>query len=98
MKRKIAGIILPSNAEILCPSCGEVSKLEEWDNRTLRQCTSREMRRDYTSLCSSKAFSKEKRKWYICPKCETCSAGNTLRVEHSDTKISELGGDSPIQF
>lgn len=80
---------------VRCPWCIKVSTLEAWENLTYSKCTNREMKRDYTHLYDSKAFSRNIEAYYMCPKCGKWSKGSQLKIVDTEYEaLAKLGGES----
>lgn len=84
--------------KIKCPRCGKNSSLLEWDAYTFEQCTSREMRRAFLHLNSSKAFEAKSDTFYICPTCKQWSRGSQLIIDSKDPMLSKLGRKPVVSY
>lgn len=75
-----------SNDVILtCPKCGREATVKEWDDNTYRQCTTRQMRRDYISLTRKKAYKESSDTYYQCLFCNDWIEGWTFGTESEET-------------
>lgn len=83
---------------IKCQWCMGSSTLEEWDNTTYSNCTSREMRRAYMRLYTRKAYYENSGKFYKCPKCGKWLKGCQLIVHNNEGVIKGIGGKPVIGF
>lgn len=80
--------------QAICPWCGHVHTIEEWDNETFLKCKNREMKRAYTHLYEEKAFFHKSNTFYICGYCKKWSRGSQLRIVNTtDEKLLKLGGE-----
>lgn len=87
--------MLDRSLEVKCAWCGKTSTLGEWNDKTYNKCTSREMKRAFTSLTEKKAFFKKSDTYYICPICGKWSRGSQLKIVNTDNKeLLKLGGES----
>ena len=83
--------------DILCPRCGKVTKLKNWNDLTYSMCSTREMKRAYTQLYEKKAFKHESNTFYICPQCYQWSRGSQLKITNTDNpELKKLGGRSVV--
>lgn len=82
---------LPENMIIKCQLCEQTSTLTEWDESTYRHCTSRELRRSYTSVVLPKAYKAQSDTYYICPKCGKMLRGCNLILVTEDESLKKLG-------
>ena len=48
--------MLDKNNLVVCPWCGHSNTIEKWNSDTYKQCTNREMKRDFIQMTNEKAF------------------------------------------
>ncbi len=89
---------IASSTIISCQWCGVPSTLQEWDDISYKDCTSREMRRAYMHLSNERAFNKKYNKFYKCPNCGKWLKGCQLMVRSSDKNIASLGNEPVIDL
>lgn len=84
--------MIDKNNNIECGWCKGKSTAEEWNNTTLSQCKSREMRRAYTEIYNESTFYRKADTFYMCPLCSTWSRGSQLAiVDTEDKRLLRLG-------
>ena len=87
--------MLERNLQIRCAWCGKTNTLGEWNDKTYEKCTSRAMKRAFTSLTQKKAFMKNADTYYLCPDCGKWCKGSQLKIVNTDNKeLLKLGGES----
>ena len=81
---------------VKCQWCQADHTAEEWNDITLGECKSREMRRAFKAIFDVKVFGKNSKSFYKCPSCGMWSRGNQLIPLGEDgKKLPGLGG-SPV--
>lgn len=73
---------IPDDTMIVCSWCSTPHTANEWNDLTYSQCKSRDMRRAYTPITDSKAFSGNKKSYYKCPECGQWRAGSSLKIDY----------------
>lgn len=68
------------NDEILCPKCKSSRLVGAWENSTLDDCSTREMRRSFIGLDDTRAYKKGSDLHYKCPNCLQYSEGFKLKI------------------
>ncbi len=89
---------LDGQLNIKCQWCTKCSTLQEWDDNTYKECTSREMRRAYMKPDNPKAFKEATGKFYRCPKCGQWLKGSQLVIDTDNKELSRLGGQPILKF
>ena len=91
--------MVPVNSIVRCPWCMGENTLQNWEDTTKAECTSRETRRAYRSLTNESVWKKESKNFYKCPNCNQWSRGNKLKIiRPSDKRLDELGGESLFEI
>lgn len=86
-------IKIDKESSVKCPWCSRVSSAEIWNDNTLSECRSREMRRAFKSIYTTQVWGKTSQNFYKCPSCNSWSRGNELVLldEHGEI-VKGLGG------
>lgn len=88
-----------SNLDIRCPWCRKVNKLGIWDLVTFKKCVTAQMKRDYQHMSDPKAYGKDTKSYYMCPKCNKWSKGSQLKFVNTDNPfLLGLGGESIFSY
>lgn len=80
MKNKNINRKINKETLVECSNCGNISSIEEWDNRTYKLCNNRASKRDFVSMENTKAFMVGSRIYYYCDCCMTWIHASTLKI------------------
>lgn len=83
---------------LVCPWCHTENSVAEWDAKTFKACTSREMKRNYVSLEKDKAYRRGTDTYYCCPNCNEWSGGWRLSIVRPGTDKKNIGCILTITF
>lgn len=85
--------MIGEDTSIECGWCNGISSAKEWNEGSLAECNTREMRRAFIEIYNPKVFkNKSKKSWYKCPKCSMWSSGTQLRIRNNN-QYENLGGE-----
>lgn len=84
---------IKENMELVCPICGKVNTVKEWNNLSKKACTNRQMKRAYKELTSVKVYLHTSESYYQCPSCKRWSCGKYLKFETTNEELKKLGGE-----
>lgn len=88
--------MIKDDNKIQCGWCNTKSTAEEWEDNTLKECKSREMRRAYTSIMNVKTYRRDANTFYKCPHCERWSRGCQLSIVDTEDKALLKLGRQPV--
>lgn len=71
---------ITGKTKVRCGKCGIKSRASEWNRLTVSKCTTAEMRELYTPINHEQALNQDDKKYYLCPRCLSWSAGCDLIV------------------
>lgn len=81
---------------VRCQWCGEDALASNWDDVSFKECTSREMRREYRSICEKFIWKAKADYYYKCPNCSMWSKADQLILLGKDKQIVRDALDKPI--
>lgn len=79
--------------KVKCQWCEGIYEAETWNNETLKECKSREMKRAFKPIFNKQVWGKASQHFYKCPKCGMWSKGNQLvLLDDEGKRVKGLGG------
>ena len=84
------------NSIVKCQWCTKTARAQEWNDNSYKECTSREMRRDYRDIFDIRMWYKNSTHYYKCPHCSMWSRGDQLLLLDDNGGIVRSIGCQPI--
>lgn len=79
--------------KVKCQWCEGVYEAETWNDATLKECKSREMKRAFRPIYNKQVWSKTSQHFYKCPRCGMWSKGNQLiLLDNEEKQVRGIGG------